>query len=126
MFKKKAAKKKPSARAKKLDREAASTASLSIQAGSRSAPGFAATSRLCGLDSLICWGGCETQDSGGTHYAYRLFVAKPAWTEVVAELAGETDYDNFKSEVARHHGKAGAAYEHTLHDVWSAMNRLQQ
>ena len=70
-------------------------------------------------------GNCEILDSGGTDYAYRLFVAKPAWMQVVAELAEETDYDNFKSEVARHQGKAGAAYEHALHDVWSVMNRLQ-
>ena len=27
-------------------------------------------------------GGCEIQASGGTDYAYRLFLAKPAWTEV--------------------------------------------
>ena len=47
-----------------------------------------------------------------------MFVAKPAWMQVVAELAEETDYDNFKSEVVRHQGKAGAAYEHALHDVW--------
>ena len=71
-------------------------------------------------------GGCEILDSGGTDYAYRLFVAKPAWMQVVAELAEETDYDNFKSEVACHQGKAGAAYEHALHDVWSVMNRLQK
>jgi len=43
-------------------------------------------------------GSCEIQDSGGTDYAYRLFVAKPAWMQVVDELVGETDYDNFKSE----------------------------
>ena len=71
-------------------------------------------------------GSCEILDSGGTDYAYRLFVAKPAWMQVVAELVEETDYDNFKSEVARHQGKAGAAYEHALHDVWSVMNRLQK
>ena len=71
-------------------------------------------------------GGCEILDSGGTDYAYRLFVAKPVWTQVVGQLAEETDYDNFKSEVARHQGNAGAAYEHALHDVWSVMNRLQK
>jgi hypothetical protein len=69
--------------------------------------------------------GCEILDSGGTDYADRLFVAKPAWMQVVAELAEETDYDNFKSEVARHQGKAGAAYERALHDVWAVINRLQ-
>jgi hypothetical protein len=71
-------------------------------------------------------GDCEILDSGGTDYIYRLFVAKPAWRQVVAELAEETDYDNFKSEVARHQGKARAAYEHALHDVWSVMNGLQK
>jgi hypothetical protein len=45
---------------------------------------------------------------------------------VVSGLAEETDYDNFKSEVARYQGRPGAAYEHALHDVWSVMNRLQK
>ena len=70
--------------------------------------------------------GCEILDSGGTDYAYRLFVAKPAWMEVAAELAEETDYDNFKSEVARHQGKAGAAYEHALHDSGPVPHRLRK
>jgi hypothetical protein len=69
---------------------------------------------------------CEIQEFAGTDYAYRLFVPKSAWTHVVAGLADETDYDNFKSEVARHQGRAGAAYEHSLHEVWSAMHRLQK
>ena len=30
----------------------------------------------------------------------------------------DIDYGNFKSEVARHQGSAGAAYEDTLHEVW--------
>ena len=71
-------------------------------------------------------GESEIQESAGTDYAFRLFVPKSAWTQVVAGLAEETDYDNFKSEVARHQGRAGAAYEHSLHDVWSVMNRLQK
>ncbi len=69
---------------------------------------------------------CEIQESAGTDYAYRLFVPKSAWMQVALGLAEETDYDNFKSEVARHQGRAGAAYEHSLHDVWSVMNRLQK
>jgi len=69
---------------------------------------------------------CEIQESAGTDYAYRLFVQKSAWMQVVAGLAEETDYDNFKSEVAQHQGKAGSAYEHSLHDVWSVMHRLQK
>ena len=71
-------------------------------------------------------GECEIQESVGTDYAFRLFVQKSAWMQVVSGLAEETDYDNFKSEVARHQGKEGAAYEHALHEVWSVMNRLQK
>ena len=71
-------------------------------------------------------GECEIRESAGTDYAYRLFVEKSTWTQVLAGLAQETDYDNFKSEVARHQGRAGAAYEHSLHEVWSVMNRLQK
>jgi len=41
-------------------------------------------------------------------------------------LGEEIDYDNFKSEVANHQGTAGAAYEHSLHDVWSVMKTLQK
>ena len=69
---------------------------------------------------------CEIQESAGTDYAYRLFVQKSAWVQVLAGLAEETDYDNFKSEVASHQGRAGAAYEHSLHEVWSVMHRLQK
>jgi len=70
-------------------------------------------------------GRCEIQESAGTDYAFRLFVKKPAWSKVLSGLAEETDYDNFKSEVARHQGKKGAPYEQSLHEVWSVMNRLQ-
>ena len=38
----------------------------------------------------------------------------------------ETDYDNFKSEVARFQGREGAEYEHALHEVWAVMNKLQR
>jgi hypothetical protein len=65
----------------------------------------------------------ETTD---TDYAFRLFVPKSAWVQVFAELAEESDYDNFKSAVARHQGQAGAAYEHSLHEVWTVMYKLQQ
>jgi hypothetical protein len=71
-------------------------------------------------------GECEIQEFVGTDYAYRVFVQKSAWSQMLAELAEETDYDNFKSEVARYQGRAGAAYEHALHEVWSVMHRLQK
>jgi hypothetical protein len=65
-------------------------------------------------------------ESVGTDYAFRLFVHKPAWVKVVAMLVEETDYDNFKSQFARHQGRAGTAYERSMHEVWSVMHRLQK
>ena len=43
----------------------------------------------------------------------------------IAPLNDELDYDNFKSKVTRHQGSEGAAYEQSLHEVWSAMHKLQ-
>ena len=71
-------------------------------------------------------GECAVLESAGTDYPVRLFVQKSAWVRVLAELAEETDYDNFKSEVFRHQGRAGAAYERSLHEVWSVMRRMQE
>lgn len=71
-------------------------------------------------------GECEIQEFAGSDYAFRIFVPKAVWVQVMAGLAEETDYDNFKSEVARHQGPAGADYEHSLHKVWSVMHRLQE
>jgi hypothetical protein len=70
--------------------------------------------------------GCDIQESAGTDYAFRLFVAKPVWSRVLAGLGEEADYDNFKDEVGRHQGQAGEAYESSLHDVWRVMRRLQR
>lgn len=70
-------------------------------------------------------GAGEILESSAGDYAFRLLVEKPIWCQVLSELAAETDYDNFKSEVARHQGLSGAAYEESLHEVWSIMYRLQ-
>jgi hypothetical protein len=56
-------------------------------------------------------GPCEVQEFAGTDYTYRIFVAKSVWSQFLAGLGEETDYDNFEAEVARHQGKAGGAYE---------------
>ena len=69
---------------------------------------------------------CEIKEFTGTDYAFRIFVPKSIWSQVLVGLNEEMDYDNFKSEVARHQGSEGAAYEHSLHEVWSVMNRLQK
>jgi hypothetical protein len=71
-------------------------------------------------------GECDIQTFAGTDYAFRIFVDKGVWSRVLAGLAEETDYDNFKSEVDRHQGCAGAAYGSSLHRVWSVMYELQE
>ena len=71
-------------------------------------------------------GESEIKEFVGTDYAFRIFVDKSVWTQVMAGLSDELDYDNFKSEVARFQGRDGADYEHALHDIWSVMYRLQK
>jgi hypothetical protein len=71
-------------------------------------------------------GQCDILEFAGTDYAFRIFIDKRVWSRVISGLADETDYDNFKSEVGRHQGPAGAAYEHALHGVWSVMYRQQK
>ena len=71
-------------------------------------------------------GDCEIKEFSGTDYAFRIFVEKTVWSKVLVGLNEEMDYDNFKSKVARHQGGAGADYKHSLHEVWSVMNRLQE
>jgi hypothetical protein len=71
-------------------------------------------------------GACEIREFGGTDYAFRIFTEKHVWASVLSALAEDTDYDNFKSEVARHQGHPGIAYADSLHDVWSVMYRLQR
>jgi hypothetical protein len=83
------------------------------------------------LDALLTrfpdvLGGNEIQTFPGSDYAFRIFVAKSDWSIALAALAEETDYDNFKAEVARYRGNGGKAYEKSLHDVWEVMYGLQQ
>jgi hypothetical protein len=68
---------------------------------------------------------CSIQESVGTDYAFRLFVDKRVWSEVLSELAADTDYDNFKGEVARHGRSDAAAYTDSLGKVWDTMRDLQ-
>lgn len=58
-------------------------------------------------------------------YRYRIIVLKSDWTRIVAELAEEQTWSNFKSEAARFQGKAATDYVHALHDVWSVMYKIQ-
>ena len=67
----------------------------------------------------------EVSETPDTDYRYRMFVDKAVWTPVLVGLSEEMEYDNFKSEVARHQGAAETNYEQALHDVWSVMYQLQ-
>jgi hypothetical protein len=71
-------------------------------------------------------GPCDIYESAGVDYAVRLFVPKTTWQRVLAALADEADYDNFKEEVKRHQGAAGTAYQKALEQVWSVMRKLQK
>jgi hypothetical protein len=70
-------------------------------------------------------GDLQIHESPDTDYAYRLFVEKSIWSQVLVGLNEELDFDNFKSAVARCQ-EPNAAYEQALHEVWSVMHRLQR
>ena len=72
------------------------------------------------------FGNSKIVEFAGTDYAYRVFLDKALWSEVLVGLSEDLDYDNFKSEVARFQGRDDAGYEHALHDVWSIMYELQR
>jgi len=58
-------------------------------------------------------------------YRYRLMAPKNVWTAIVAELAQEQEWANFKHEAARYQGRSGSHYSHALHQVWGVMHDLQ-
>jgi hypothetical protein len=60
-----------------------------------------------------------------TDYRYRLVVKKTTWVELIAEMAKEQTYSNFKGEIAENKAHVRSGYEHALHDVWSVMFGLQ-
>jgi hypothetical protein len=59
-------------------------------------------------------------------YRHRLIVPKKVWVPILAEMAEEQEWSNFKNEAARHQRKGGASYTNALHDVWGIMYSLQR
>ena len=59
-------------------------------------------------------------------YRYRLILPKCAWVPILAEMAEEQEWSNFKNQTAAHQGKEGASYARALHHVWQIMYRLQR
>jgi hypothetical protein len=61
----------------------------------------------------------ETRD-----YRWRISMRKKDWVKIVARLASEIDYTNFKDEV---HKRSDQANKHSAYlSVWSALLRVQQ
>ena len=55
-------------------------------------------------------------------YGYRLEVLREAWAQVVAEIARDVDYGNFKDSVAARQGKERAKI---YGEVWLSMLEVQ-
>lgn len=93
--------------------------------------------RLKGHLEAIQWrfsdelGAIPIKEFQGTDYAYRMFMPKSLWVTLLAEMAAETDYDNFKSEVQDHQKKSkvdridGKSYLDALHVIWCEMHQVQ-
>ena len=66
-------------------------------------------------------------ESANTDYRYRIFMAKSDWTAVLAAVADDLDYDNFKD--AAHEEldatRSGREYTRALGDIWETMVGLQ-
>lgn len=69
--------------------------------------------------------GREILESPGNDYRWRVFMPKEVWAQVMASLALDTDYDNFKSEAGRQWPKDDAGYVHMLHGIWSRHADMQ-
>jgi hypothetical protein len=67
----------------------------------------------------------EIEASNETNYAYRMFIPKEIWGEILQALAEEMAYDNFRFEVAKFQRQAGSDYLQTLEKIWMATQQLQ-
>lgn len=71
-------------------------------------------------------GACEVRESSTNDYRWRLFVAKPVWSQVVGALVMDVDYDNFKGKVHVVMPQDDRAdYTGCLHSVWGCTHRMQ-
>jgi hypothetical protein len=59
-------------------------------------------------------------------YRYRLILPKADWAGMLADLAMEQGYSNFKNEATKNQGKTSADYVHALHEVWHVMHAIQK
>lgn len=67
--------------------------------------------------------GCEITFSSDRDYAWRIEVEQVRWSKIVALLAREQTWSNFKQEVDR---RGDHEYHSVLLSVWGTMLRLQR
>ncbi len=58
-------------------------------------------------------------------YGYRLIIPKAQWAQMLADMAMEQEWSNFKKEAACYQGQTGADYVGALHKIWAIMYDLQ-
>ena len=64
-----------------------------------------------------------TVAGGGTDYPFRAYVDAAAFGAFVGAFIGSIDFNNFKGETTRQHGRA---YHDACMTVWGTMHRLSQ
>lgn len=69
--------------------------------------------------------GCQVLEWPDRDYRFRIIVGKETWATVIAELAREQTWSNFKDQVASSLS-CDLEYLHSLHEVGSVMRNLQE
>lgn len=64
----------------------------------------------------------ELREDRAADYRWRTTLTRESWAAALARLAGQIDYDNFKSAVARRQGAERAA---PYGRVWAELRSLQ-
>jgi hypothetical protein len=67
--------------------------------------------------------GVELRESPTADYRFRVVIPHSTFVGLVAMIAQDVDYTNFKSEVAAREGTS--LYEQALHRIWAVMHRVQ-
>jgi hypothetical protein len=72
-------------------------------------------------------GKAQILNSVGTDYKYRIILPKDEWAKILADLATEQSWSNFKNETSRFARleKVTNAYVSALHKIWGIMFDLQ-
>lgn len=66
----------------------------------------------------------EIKDFSGSDYRFRCTTSKAEWALIIAELAKEQTWSNFKAEASKNL-PGDITYKSTLHKVWGLMKHLE-